>query len=97
MLLFWTKGGQMDWTKENLRRIRCYNLQEYCHARAEQTVYLLRTLALALTVNDSKGTWKTINGAHVKIDENTNEIIAGPPALKEKMSARQKKKKKGNS
>lgn len=87
----------MDWTKENLRRIRCYNLQKYCHARAEQTVYLLRTLALALTVNDSKGTWKTINGAHVKIDESTNEIITGPPALKRKLSNRQKKNRKGNS
>lgn len=88
----------MDQTEENLQRIRYYNHQEYCRARAEQTVYLLRTLALAVRDSKStKGTWKTINGTHVKIDENTNEIIAGPPALKGKLSNRQKKIRKGNS
>lgn len=87
----------MNQTEENLRRIRCYNFQEYRHTRAEQTIHLLRTLALALTVNDSKEAWKTINGTHVKIDESTKEIITGPPALKGKLSHRQKKNRKGNS
>lgn len=71
----------MNQTEENFRRIRNYNLKESACINRNRMIHLLNTLAAA--VNDSKGTWKTINGAHVKIDENTNEIIAGPPALKE--------------
>lgn len=72
----------MNQTEENFRRIQCYNLQESSHMRAERTVYLLDALTMA--VRDSKGTWRTINGTHVKIDEATNKITAGPPALKGK-------------